>query len=262
MAAMGVLRVLAKDRKLAVRLGWQDGHAVFDGIDTESIAQELFENMNGRADAPEFNWQASLSNVPVENYRKSCIAMAGDERALGFMAGWATDAVLGKDGCVTKTRMDMTSGQQKLVANLGELARKITIEHFDSALNGGPYEKQSSFGLIPIRSHAHEYQDPTKPTNPVIGKPGLIWLAFESIPLHPVVPESSFRATTTGWSTRPVKGYKWPIWEGDLTIDEIFFLRALPLDQLSSRPGITEVWFSRYSQSGKYGMLQSAKRER
>jgi len=46
-----------------------------------------------------------------------------------------------------------------------------------------------------------------------------------------------------------------------LTLEEIQLLRALPVDRLSNRPGVTEVWSSRYGSTGKYGMLYPAKRE-
>ncbi len=75
--------------------------------------------------------------------------MTGDKRALGFMAGWASDAVIWQ-GAVKVTRMDMTSGQQKLLRDLRKLSEKITPNHFESALLGGPYDDQSSFGLDPV----------------------------------------------------------------------------------------------------------------
>lgn len=187
--------------------------------------------------------------------------MQGDRRALGFMAGWATDAALYK-GNVRTTRMAMTSGNQKLLRDLCRLAANISKEHIVVALLGGPYEGQSSFCLDPaaVRSHAHEYQAPTKFKKPP-GKPGLIWLAFESIPFHPVVPEGSNRANTTGWRSGADKGYVWPIWDGFITMEEAFLLRSLPVERLKERPGVKEVWFSKYSSCGKYGMLLPAQRE-
>jgi hypothetical protein len=187
--------------------------------------------------------------------------MRGDQRALGFMAGWATDAIV-REGSVAVTRLDMTSGQQQLLRDLRGLAQRVTAEHFQNALLGGVYENQSSFGLDPVavRSHAHEPNAPTKTPPP--GKPGLIWLAFEAIPLHPVVPVAANMAQTTGWRRRPDAAYVWPIWEVLLSLQEVSLLRALPVDRLPYRPGVTEVWSSRYGSSGKYGMLLPPLRER
>ncbi|MFC1579558.1 hypothetical protein ACFL4N_01450 [Thermodesulfobacteriota bacterium] len=261
LAATGLLRVLASDHGIQARLGWRDGHAVIDGIDPEAAIEVLVTHMVDRAEAPELNWADSPRKVTPELYRNACIRMYDDHRALAFMAGWATDAVL-HDGFVATTRLDMTSGQQKLLRDLRALALKVEQDHFRSALLGGPYEGQSSFGLDPIavRSHAHESQAPTKSKAP--GKPGLIWLAFESIPLHPVIPVAPNRTLTTGWSRAPDAAYVWPIWEATLTLEEVQLLRMLPVKRLSNRPGVTEVWASRYGSSGKYGMLLPGQRER
>jgi hypothetical protein len=256
-----MLRVLTSDRGCEIRLGWRNGHAVADGINADSSVSELIENMDRRAEAPEFNWADSPRKVTPQKYRLACQKMSGDERALGFMAGWASDAVI-RQGAVAVTRMDMTSGQQKLLRDLRKLAKKITRKHFESVLNGGPYEEQPSFGLDPVavRSHAHEHEAPTKSLPP--GKPGLIWLAIESIPLHPVIPVNNNRAQTTGWRLGKDASYVWPIWNGFLTLEEVWLLRSLPVDFLSNRPDIAEVWSSRYGSSGKYGMLLPAQRER
>jgi len=261
MAALGMLRILSDDRRQDVRLAWRHGHAVLDGIDLEAAISEIADNMKDRHRSPEFNWTDSLRGVSRETFRNACADMRGDERALGFMAGWATDAVV-REGSVTVARMDMTSGQQKLLRDLRSLAQRVTSAHFRSALLGGAYENQSSFGLDPIavRSHAHEPKAPTKTAPP--GKPGLIWLAFEAIPLHPVAPVSVNRARTTGWRMGRDAAYVWPIWEVFLSLPEVSLLRAFPVDRLANRPGVTEVWSSRYGSSGKYGMLLPPLRER
>jgi hypothetical protein len=261
MAALGMLRVLASDRGCEIRLGWRNGHAVVEDIEVQSAIAELFANMNDRTEAPEFNWADSPRKVKPEAYRLACKKMTGNERALGFMAGWASDAVI-RDGSVAVTRMDMTSGQQKLLRDLRSLAKRITQKHLETALLGGPYEDQPSFGLDPVavRSHAHEHQAPTKSSAP--GKPGQIWLAIESIPLHPIVPISANRTQTTGWRLGKDASYVWPIWNGFLTLEEVWLLRTLPVDSLPDRFDIAEVWSSRYGSSGKYGMLLPAQRER
>lgn len=260
LAALGMLRVLTSDRNHEVYLGWRDGHAIIEGIEPERAIEELTANMEGRAETPEFNWADTPRRNAPDVYRKACEQMTNDHRALGFMAGWGTDAVLRND-FIAVTRLDMTSGQQKLLKDLRGLAGKITQGHFRSALLGGSYEGQSSFGLDPVatRSHAHEYKAPTKSKAP--GKPGLVWLAFESIPLHPVIPISPNRSLTTGWRASGDAAYVWPVWDTMLTLEEVRLLRVLPVERLSNRSGVKEVWGSRYGSVGKYGMLRPALRE-
>lgn len=261
LAALGMLRVLVSDRGLDLRLGWRNGHAVIDGIDPNTAIEELAANMTERAKSPEFKWADTLKKCTPEAYRKACNQMAGDHRALGFMAGWATDAVL-NNGFIRASRMDMTTARQRLLKDLRVLARKVTQADFRSALLGGSYGGQSSFGFDPVafRSHANEPQAPTKSKTP--GKPGLIWLVFESIPLHPVVSVLPNQATTIGWRIRPNISYVWAIWSVLLTLEEVTLLRALPVDNLAGRPGVVEVWASRLGQTGRYPWLLPARRER
>lgn len=262
MAALGLLRVLNADCGLEVRLGWHGSHAVMEGVPAKYLIPLLETHMAGRSAAPEFTWTDSPRKATPAEYREACKSMVGDDRALGFMAGWASDAVI-RNGFVSGTRMDMTSGQQKLLKNLRDLAGCMTGQHFERGIFGGAYENQSSFGLDPIavRAHAYENQAPSKTTPP--GKPGLIWLAFESIPLHPVVAIGPNSTNTVGWGRNPT-GYYWPVWDGLFNLQEVTYIRTLPVERLSERvgAGFSSVWMSQYGSSGKYGMLLPARRER
>jgi CRISPR-associated endonuclease/helicase Cas3 len=263
MAALGMLRVLTQDRGIGVRLGWRNGHAVIDGIEPDSAIDELAANMDGRGQDPEFSWADTPKKVTPEVYRGACDRFKEDRRALSFMAGWATDAVL-RDGFVSVGRMDMTSGRQQLLRDLRNLATRVTRSHFITALTGGDYEEQSSFGLDPVavRTHAHEPRTPTASSPP--GKRGLIWLAFESVPLHPIFPVASNRTMTAGWRRAKSTGYAyvWPVWTGFLTLDEVALLRMMPVDRLSERPEFSEIWSSQLEKSGEYPCLLPARRER
>lgn len=262
LAALGMLRVLVEDRGHDARLAWRHGRAVLEGLELADAIDELAANMAGRGDALEFAWADTTRGVTPEQYRNAVAQAGGDRRALAFLAGWGTDAVIREGSSIAATRFDMTSGQQKLLRNLRELASRIDRRSLEVALLGGPYEGQSSFGLDPaaVRFHAHEPQAPTNSDPP--GKPGLIWLAFEAIPLHPVMPVSATRARTTGWRGGSASAYVWPMWSALLTLAEVRLLRALPLQRLSDRPGVTDVWAAHYGKSGKYGILLPARRER
>ncbi|MFO1423664.1 MAG: hypothetical protein U1F70_08440 [Candidatus Competibacteraceae bacterium] len=261
LAALGMLRVLVEDRGHDARLAWRNGRAVLEGLELTDAIDELAKNMVGRGDAFEFTWADTVRDVTPEQYRNAVARAGSNRRALAFLAGWGTDTVVRK-GSLFATRFDMTSGQQKLLRNLRELASKINRRSLEIALLGGPYEGQSSFGLDPaaVRFHAHEPQAPTHSDPP--GKSGLIWLAFEAIPLHPVLPVSATRARTAGWRSGSASAYVWPLWSAFLTLAEVFLLRALPVERLSGRPGVTEVWVARYGKSGEYGILLPALRER
>ncbi len=270
LAACGLMRVLGQDLGLPVRLGWHQGYAVLTGIEPDALLQALVEHIQGRHLALEFNWSATTRKVSPERFRQTCTqaAEAGDERALGFMAGWGCDAVLRPDAAdpsqlyITPTALDLTSGQQALIKNLQDLAKRLQApavakEAFTIACFGGDYANdQSAFGLDPAtqRRRATGYESPTgkKPS----AKPGWVWLFAESIPMHPVLPQSDGRATTAGVS----KGYFWPIWQGWLNWQELTALRALPQAMLTELTGVAEIWHARKVVNGKYGTLLPAVR--
>lgn len=265
MAALGLMRVLGRDLRLPVSLGWRSGHAILDGIEKNQLIDSLVCAMADRYRAREFNWSASTRGVSPQQYRATCAAaeVDGDLRCLSFMAAFGTDAVLDQNGNLRSTRLDMSSGRQALLSDLGRLAKQLAKPEtaraaFQTALFGGSYdEDQSSYGLDPAtqRSHATESRSPTK-SSP-LGKRGWIWLFAESLPLHPVIPVANNRAFPAGFDN----GYFWPVWRGYLSLEEVAALRLLPINGLRRIDGVLEIWKSAYFQIGKYGALASPVRE-
>ena len=126
MAAMGLLRVLAEDRGLPVTLGWRRGLACIGGIDFNLAVGELAQSMQGRSEAFEWNWSETTRKIAPDAYRAASeqAMEAGDQRGVDFLAAFGTDAVL-RDGSITPTSMDMTSGRQRLIKDLKNLAAKL-----------------------------------------------------------------------------------------------------------------------------------------
>ncbi len=263
LAALGMLRVLVEDRGRDVRLAWRHGRAVLEGLELTEAIDELAANMAGRGDALEFTWADTTRGVTPEQYRAAVAQAGGDRRALGFLAGWGTDTVVSK-GVIAGTDMDMTpvNKKQMLPRDLCELAPRVNRKALEIALLGGPYERQSPWGLDPAsrRTGATEAKAPGKSKPP--GKPGLIWLAIESIPLHPVLPTSATRTRTVGWRYMLADAYVWPLWNAPLNLNEARLLRMLPVARLAGRPGVTEVWASIKDKTGMYTWLLPARRER
>lgn len=265
MAALGLMRVLGRDQLLPVSLGWRAGHAVLDGIEQDKLIDALVGSMAERCKAREFNWSASTRGVTPQLYRATCAAAEAesDLRCLSFMAAFGTDAVVDKSGNLRSTRLDMSSGRQALVSDLRGLAKLLSNPElaraaFQTAMFGGGYDAgQSSYGLDPAtqRSHATESRSPTK--SAPLGKRGWIWLFAESLPLHPVLPLGNNRAYPAGFDN----GYFWPVWRGQMTLEEIAALRLLPANGLRRLDGVLEIWKSAYFQIGKYGALASPVRE-
>lgn len=269
MAAAGLLRVLNEDRERDVGLSWESGHACLHGVaDRDEVLSELTEHMAGRYKAVEWTWAPTAKRASPTDYRSACARAGSDRRALAFLAAFATDTVLTDDGNVRPSRLDLTSGQQRLIGDLRKLAESLepkeaSRQAFERTFFERTYQQQPTFGWDPVavRKHAHEARAPMLSKPP--GRPGEVWLAAEALALHPVLP-SGDRARTTGCERIGERGqcYFWGSWEGaPLNIDEVRYLRALDLKALSRRAGIGAVWVSEFGSSGKYGMLLPATRE-
>lgn len=281
MAALGLLRILNEDHGLEVTLAWQDGHAMLGGIDEDGLLTLLNQHMRGRSRAPEFNFAVNTGSdraVPVmhlreirpEDYQAAAAQMVEDSRALGFLAGFATDTVVNENGFVARTSFDFSSANQKLGEEFRRLAlrldpdarrgRKETPSQtlLQQGLFGGPYVEQHSFGWDPATLMSHGYVAVAPTHAPTPGQPGLIWLAVESLPWHPVMSDGRGSSLTTGWDGR--RAYAWPEWHMPLRANEVRLLRARPVSTLAHLPGVAATWASQRTGVGKFGFLQPAAR--
>ena len=282
MAALGLLRVCTQDHGLDVRLSWSASHARLHGLAAGSLAQLLTGHMRGRSKAPEFNFEVidekgkrgpvmHLRSIAPEDYRAAVAACRGNDRALGFLAGFATDAVVNDKGFVARSGLDLSGASQKLADRFRVLAAELDpaksrpklplATRIDRALFRGPYEEQHTFGWDPasLMTHAHLPVAPTDSATP--GQPMTVWLAVEALPLHPVVPVGPRRARTAGFAG--TQAYVWPQWAEPLTLPEVALLRQRPVESLEQLPGVTAVWVSAVTTvGGNRGFLRPAARTR
>ena len=285
MAALGLLRVCAQDHGLDVRLSWSQSHARLHGVAAGSLVQLLAEHMRGRSNAPEFTFEVTgekgrrgpvmhLREIAPADFRAAVAAFRGNDRALGFLAGFATDAVVNKKGFVANSGLDLSGASQKLADSFRVLAAmldptrprpKVALTaRIDRALFGGPYEKQHTFGWDPasLMTHAHLSAAPTDMgDSKTPGQPMTVWLAVEGLPLHPVVPVGPRRARTAGFAG--TQAYVWPQWTEPLTLPDVALLRQRPVESLDQLPGVTALWVSAViSVSGNRRFLRPAARTR
>lgn len=279
MAALGLLRVCAQDHGQPVGLSWGPATARLEGIGCEALLELLDAHLRGRSQAPEFNLEVPikgdkhgpmvhLREIPPADYRAAARAWRGDARALGFLAGYGTDAVVSDKGYVARTAFDFSSANQKLALEFRRLAQlldpterrprvpfRVRVER---ALFGGPYEDQHSFGWDPatLMTHAHQPEAPTDSITP--GQPMLIWLAVESLPLHPVLPLNAQRVVTTGFVGS--RAYAWPQWGTALSLAEVRTLRQRAVSSLDDVQGVHAVWSAGITTVGKFRFFQPAAR--
>lgn len=284
MAALGLLRVCAQDHGLAVRLSWSAGHARLHGIAASPLAALLAEHMRNRSKAPEFNFEVEgekgqrgpvmhLRCIRPEEFRAAVLSCEGDARALGFLAGFATDAVVNEKGYVARNKLDFSSGQQRLAGEFRALAAMLDpatarpavplATRIERALFGGPYEQQHTFGWDPasLMTHAHLRAAPSDSgDDKTPGQPMTVWLAVEALPLHPVLAATPRHARTVGFEGS--RAYVWPQWAEPLTLAEVALVRQRPVESLDKLPGVVAVWAAVVTSVGKYGFLRPGARTR
>ena len=274
MAALGLLRVCARDHSLPVWLSWNESHARLHGISRADLIELLIGHMRGRSAAPEFNFEVTdkqgrastvghLRQIRAVDFRAAAAKFEGNPRALGFLAGFGTDAVVDEDGFIARSRLDFSSGQQQFMDGLRKLAVRLDPDarrpsvplatRIERSLFGGPYEDQHAFGWDPasLMTHAHQPVAPTDSATP--GQPMTVWLAVEAFPLHPVIPVAPQRAATTG--VERGRGYVWPLWDALLGIDEVELLRQRPVQTLDQLTGVRAIWTAAFTSVGKYTVM-------
>lgn len=279
MAALGLLRVCAEDHGLPVQLSWTGSHARLHGIEGTSLRELLLNHMRGRWRAPEFNFEViddqgkpcpvmHIRTLTSRDFRAAVEACRDSPRALRFLASYATDAVITYKGFVTRSQLDFTSGQQRLMKGIRKLGQDLAPDakrpsvplavRIDRSLFGGPYETRHTLGWDPasLMTHAHQPHAPTDSDTP--GQPMTIWLAVEALPLHPVVPTGPRAARTTGFDG--IRAYVWPQWHEPLSLPEVELLRQRPVATLAALSDVVATWSSSVTSVGDYGFLRPATR--
>lgn len=152
------------------------------------------------------------------------------------------------------------AGNQHFVGTMRELTQKTARNHIDKSL----FERwaRDDRGLTlrwdphDDRRYAYLFHDPTSRGLEARTEWGANRLAFEALPLFPVVPSSPGDSGTTGFSGPEIT---WPIWETPIPMDPVRSVLSLKelwgssLDREAlRRRGVVEVFRSRRISVGKY----------
>jgi hypothetical protein len=257
LVGLGVLRVVSQYDSGA-RLRWiQDGSwsAALQTTEPLDLVELLFLDLErwrrGHA-AVEFAVNADrkiqdLKHQP-EDFRTLMLRLVEDSEAGEFVAAYATGVAVDGSGQTKPTSLHFTAGQQRFMDAVLDLRATVTREDLEEALHGpwtgrvGP--KDTRWRASSERSRALLSFDPSKEKAPTIA--GAAWLAFQAMPLFPVVP-SGRRAVTTGFTGRgKSEQFTWPLWSAALNLNEVrVLLGQANLGEMSPRQrelrGITQV---------------------
>lgn len=243
MAALGVLRVISLHHPDA-RLFWvRDGHwsAVLRTTEAIDPVEVLFSDAERwRAGHPAVDFAVGaerkvqdLKHPPAE-FRTLLLHLASDPEAAEFAAAYATGVATDGSGQTKPTSFHLTAGQQRFMDVILSLRSEVSRDDIVEALNGpwiGRSEpKDPRWRAASQRSRALLWFDPGASSKGTAATTitGAAWLAFQAMPLFPVVPIGR-RAVTTGFTGHGKnEQFTWPVWEAPITLGEVRGLLGWP----------------------------------
>lgn len=278
LAALGALRGLTlawPTQRVCMFWGSQDAwrpHLNVDDVplSEEKVLEGLEQFLLMRPGHKALNIGDNLK-IGVELFRHEAKEAAEesspDDRARAdFVAAFGCDAVHDGKGSITDTALRTMSGagHQHFLKTIRDLGEKATRESLKRCLFG-PWTRQDSrlslrWDPEDDRRYALRFRNPTASGEQPRTEWGANRLAFEAIPLLPVMPLSHGVATTgfTGQDSRDTF-WSWPIWELPVDLDTVRTMLALrelqestpSRGELAAR-GIREVYRSQRLTVGKY----------
>jgi hypothetical protein len=235
MAAAGVLRVVARN-DMHARLSWLDTESLSAVLHTTELLDLLaviWVDLNRwriAHAAVDFAVGADrkvqdLKHEPGE-FRELMARLATEPEAAEFVASYATGIAVDGTGQTKPTSLHFSAGQQRFMDAVLDLRTQVTEADLLEALFG-PWRgrsgtKDTRWRAASERSRALLSFDPGKEAPTSV--PGAAWLAFQAMPLFPVVPVGR-RIVTTGVTGRGKREqFTWPVWSGALTVSEVRLL--------------------------------------
>jgi hypothetical protein len=193
---------------------------------------------------------------------------SGASESLAFALGYGSESALDNQGKVKPTALHFTVGQQQFLASVREIAEEVTEEDFAEALLG-PWTytrtvKSLSWDATVSRDYALRASDPSRETR--AGTPGADWLAFQALPLFPVVALYGSAQTACCGGRWKSGRFRWPLWGPRAGLGAVRSLLVHPRLENLRRPerealGLLVVLASdiRRSDQGGYGSFGPAR---
>jgi hypothetical protein len=239
-----------------------------NACDDQLLIDELLGHMRGRAAFPVFAGvepacDTSTEAQPWRDVKVSCkqfadmlravrlVADVNDREAADFYSAFGSELIpLNNKDVVKPSALHMTSGNQAFLESTRELARSLDAcapphsksavqpeEAFREALfdrrSDGTQGWQaadefSSMGFDAAREAIYALTATAPTSTGPRSTRGAVWLAIEAIPLFPTLPAGRHLHTRGFTSDRRTTTFRWPIWNGNLSIDCVRTALALP----------------------------------
>jgi hypothetical protein len=278
LAALGAFRVLDETwPEAAVRIHWEERSGAWRPLFTfglqltpDELLVRLDTALRAYASHAALCVDEDLKILP-QRYREYCQEAVkawshNDSRASHFAAAFGAEVFTDNDGNIQDTSFRTMSGagHQHFLVFMRELIEKTNAEHLSEALFG-PWQYRDSGPSLrwdpeDDRRYALRWREPS--TDPLRTVRGANRLAFEAMPLLPVIPTRT-RAVTTGFTGQRSSDtfWTWPVWNRPIPLDvcrSLLSLKALlTVEEKNSRAeligrGIVAVFRSQRISIGKY----------
>ena len=278
LAALGAFRVLDETwPEAAVHMHWEERSGAWRPLFTfamEAMADELLVRLDTALRAYESHPALRVDDnlkIPPQRYREYCreavkVWLNSDFRAAHFAAAFGAEVFTDNDGNVQDTSFRTMSGagHQHFLKFMRELIEETNAVHLREALFGTWRYRDPGPSLRwdpeDDRRYALRWREPS--TDPLRTVRGANRLAFEAMPLSPVIPKHR-RAVTTGFTGQRSSDtfWTWPIWNRPIPLDvcrSLLCLKALlTVEKMTSRAeltgrGIVAVFRTQRISIGKY----------
>ncbi len=281
LAALGALRSLSLIRPDRVARmswqslgGWRPALHVKPSSSQQELAGELDAFLRSRSDHPAFSLGADLSVSPEQfrNYAEQAACHAYDTRDRSwadFAAAFGCEATKTDSGTIQDSALRTMSGagHQHFLGFMVNIVKRTNLEHLEKTLFH-PWRYDDPLDTQNLRwdpsddvRRALRWRDPSgdPQRRKRGGMLGANRLAIEGLPLIPSIPVGKL-LRTTGFTGRGSADtcWSWPIWSGQLSLDVVRTLLALP--EVHNAPGserlhamgIVQIFRSRRLTVGKF----------
>lgn len=281
LAACGLLRCCTPSKQFGLtRLGWQrreDGNSWVAALQAERgpTVDELVRALEVHAESvsvsPALIWSTKIGDR--EKFRSAAADLldrpareATDRRGtLDVFAALASDLVTTRRGTLQATMLDLTSGNQRFLSSVRELAQALCKEPSRSQAGPTPAEslREALCGIWQYRDDAHSLGwDPLvqrlhalRHKVPEQDKAGrsvraAVFLASQALSLFPCFAVGG-RLRTRGFHREAgADWFAWPVWREPISLDTLRSLLAHPLTPELRQRGIEMVYRSRRIRTG------------
>jgi hypothetical protein len=237
LAAVGTLRVLS-ELGVASQLSWDQGLAVFQGVDRESLIQSLSHYVTGREQAVPFKWADNPNSIKDDQFQKILAA----DQDIDWLSVYLPQGVGG-----VKSVLDLTGGRlqfAKVIRQTIAEVQKGPVEAITEALFG-PWENKADVaslgwdpGALKAAATMGGGDAPNLAPHQVVA--AAQWLAAESLPITGLKPKA--------------KAYQWVTWSVVLDLEGV---RSVVLAESTNWGGLK--YMSRVSRNGQIGYLEPAR---